>query len=239
MMNDELNPQDTHVSADPTQRLSSLSAVPKGARTFNARYSVFIRRARIILPLAALSIIAIVFTWNMMGKDAIAPRPAETKDGQSITKNELLNPRFDSVDADGQPYSITAAKAVQGENDDKVILLEKPLADLTTKGGSWLAIDADNGAYNQQSQHLLLKGNVNLYHDQGYNLKTAELDVDMDKEYAWSNKAVQAQGPMGLLDAQGLKADAKAKTLIFNGPAKLVLFDVGTTNFKAQGAVQE
>ncbi len=207
-----------------SQRLNRLSAHAQKERGFNFRYSLFIRRMRVVLPLAALCIIAILFSWNMLKQDAIIPQKPETKDGQDVTKNELLDPRFDSVDQKNQPYSITAEKAVQAENDNQMILLEKPLADLTLNNGNWIAVEAQQGAYNQETQRLLLKGDVNLYHDTGYNLKMAELDVDVDQEKAWTETIVQGQGPMGLLDAKGMQADSKAGTLVFKGPAKLVLY---------------
>jgi lipopolysaccharide export system protein LptC len=206
------------------KRLHRLSGHAREKRGFNTKHSRFIKRMRVAMPLAALCIIAVLFSWNVLNKETLVPKLKESKNSQSITKNELLSPRFDSVDAKNQPYSITAKKATQNENDDKLILLEAPLADMTLKSGRWLAIEAEQGAYDQTSQHLLLKGNVNLYHDEGYLMQTAELDVDMDKELAWSNTTVKGQGPMGLLDATGLKADSKAGTLFFKGPAKLVLF---------------
>jgi lipopolysaccharide export system protein LptC len=212
------------LKADP-QRLHRLSAHANKERGFNLQYSRFIRRMRIVLPFAALCIIAILFSWNMLRTDSIVPKKPETKDGQDIAKNELLDPRFDSVDDKNQPYSITAKKAVQGDKDSKVILLDQPLADLSLNSGNWLAAKAEQGAYNQDSQRLLLKGNVTLYHDDGYSMQMAELDVDLDKQTAWTQTVVQGQGPMGLLDAKGMQADSKTGTLIFKGPAKLVLYE--------------
>ena len=77
-----------------------------------------------------------------MPREKISPRlPAET--------NWLIR-KFQSEDSDNQPYTITADKATQNsENMDK-ILLDKPVADISLKGGNWVALKAKQGAYNQK-----------------------------------------------------------------------------------------
>ena len=208
-----------------TDRLSSLSAAPRSSRTLNTRYSSFIRSMRIALPLSALAIVAVLFSWNMMKPDQVIPVKDE-KTAAAIGKNELLDPRFDSVDDKNQPYTITAARALQGEKDG-MMLLDKPMADIVLNNGNWLAIQSDQGAYRQESQRLILKSNVELFHDEGYTMKTQELDVDLEAGTARSDVVVNAHGPLGTLNANGLQADSKTETLIFTGPAKLVLYDTG------------
>lgn len=206
-------------------RLRSLSRGPVRARSLNTRYSAFIRSMRIVLPLFALGIIAALFSWNTLQPDQIAPIAAE-KAAPTIGKNELLNPRFDSVDDKNQPYTITAERALQGENDG-LMVLDNPMADVALNSGNWMAIKSEQGAFRQESQRLLLKSNVELFHDDGYTMKTQELDVDLEAGTARSDVKVDAHGPMGTIEASGLQADSKAETLIFTGPATLVLYDAG------------
>ena len=223
-MNDTSPPEEPR-PVDENLKLSSLSAGPRQSRKLNTGYSSFIRSMRIVLPLFALAIVAVMFSWNMMKADQVIPVKDE-KAAQTIGKNELLNPHFDSVDDKNQPYTITAERALQGEKDG-MMLLDKPMADIVLNNGNWLAIQSDQGAYRQQSQRLLLKSNVELFHDEGYTMETQELDVDLNAGTAQSDVDVHAHGPMGKVNASGLKADSKAETLIFTGPAKLVLYDTG------------
>lgn len=209
------------------ERLSRLSRQAGETRQQNTGHTKFIRSMRIILPLIALSIVAVMFTWNTLQENDIAPPPpADGQPTPRIGKNELISPRFESLDEKNQPYTITATRAVQ-DTDDELLLLDEPMADITLKSGTWLAINARQGAYRQQSQRLLLKDNVTMYHDAGYSVKTQELDVDLKDGTAQTDVTVQGYGPGGTLDAAGLRADQKAGTLILTGPAKVVIYDTG------------
>ncbi|MCB9983770.1 MAG: LPS export ABC transporter periplasmic protein LptC [Rhodospirillales bacterium] len=190
------------------------------------RHSAFIRRMRIALPLIALAITAIVFSWNFLSPDDIAPAKPQAQSARTIGKNELLNPQFESIDDKGQPYTITATRALQ-DTDDALMLLEEPMADILLKNGNWLALSARQGAYRQETQRLLLKDNVTLFHDAGYKVKTQELDADMNTGTAQTDTGISGHGPLGTLDAKGMRADSQKQTLIFTGPARLVIYDAG------------
>lgn len=176
----------------------------------------------------ALGIVAALFSWNSVRRDTIVPVQEKNPEAKDVGRNELLAPRFESLDDKGQPYTITAKRAVQGEGDEDLILLEEPMADMLLSGGNWVAAQSERGAFSQKSQRLLLKGSVTLYHDQGYTMEMPELDVDLHAGTAWTNTDVRGHGPAGTLDAKGLKAESKAGKLIFNGPARLVLYDTGS-----------
>lgn len=154
----------------------------------------------------------------------LAPVKIEEKKTASMSKNELVNPEFESVDSKNQPFTITANRAVQ-DAADELMLLEEPLADIVLNSGNWVAIQSRQGAYRQESQRLLLKDNVTLFHDDGYTARTEELNVDMKDGKAQTDLKVSAFGPAGELDASGMQADTKDDVLIFTGPAKLVIYD--------------
>ena len=215
---DFLNKRAEHV--DRQERLSA-ARDPRQA-DYNPKHSLFIRRMRLILPIIAAIIMTVVFAWSNMSDENIIPAESP-KAPKTIGKNELLNPRFESVDEKAQPYTITADRAQQGSDNEDLIILEKPLADILLNSGNWLAVKSQQGAFLQETQRLLLKGDVEMFHDQGYQMQMTELHVDLDKNTAWSETDVYGQGPAGTLNAKGLKADNIKGNLIFTGPAKLVL----------------
>jgi lipopolysaccharide export system protein LptC len=188
-----------------------------------AGYSRFVKVMRIVLPLAALAIFGVMVAWPELDKKVNSqPQPVEVT--AENVKNELVNPRFEGVDNNQRPYTITAARAVQSEDDPNIVDLEMPVADMTLKGGQWLAAEAKEGLYDQNDRKLELEGNVFLFYDEGYELTTSRLFVDLRARKVWSEESVQGKGPKGLLEAKGLKADATENTLYLQGPAKLVLF---------------
>lgn len=203
----------------------------KAGRPYNERYSKAIRWLRLILPVIALGIAAVVFTWsNMETKTKIL---TEAQAPKSIGKNELLNPKFESTDEKKQPYTITAKRALQGETNEDLVILEEPLGDMLLSSGNWVAIQADQGAFRQDNKRLFLKGSVKLFHDDGYQMTMPELYIDMENNTAWSDHPVQAQGPAGTINATGLKANSESGHLIFSGPAKAVL--TGNTEILPNG----
>ncbi|MCC7305310.1 MAG: LPS export ABC transporter periplasmic protein LptC [Alphaproteobacteria bacterium] len=208
----------------PADRLDLLVA-RRGARdvaTFNPFYSRFVRWMRLLLPLVALAIVAVVFTWSESPREYLPP-PGEKMPQQTVGKNELLNPRFESTDSEGQPFTVTAKRAVQGEKNEKLVILEEPVGGLELKDKHKVEIRAHEGAFEQESRRLVLRGEVRLTHDLGYDFVTPELHLDIGQGTAWSDKDVTGGGPDGTLAAKGLKGDNVKGVLVFLGPAKLTL----------------
>lgn len=205
------------------ERRERLARPPKERKSFNQSYSKFVRWMRLVLPLAALIIVAILFTWTGTEEDIAIPIQEQAAEQKNIGKNELVNPRFESMDENKQPYTVTAHRAVQDETDEKLVILEQPVADMLLNSGNWVAVEADKGAYHQDTQKLLLEGHVKLFHDKGYQMETQKLHVDVEQNMAWSDDDVYGQGPAGTLNAKGMKANNATGRLVFTGPARLVL----------------
>lgn len=205
------------------ERRARLANLTQSTSTYNPAYSTFIRRAKLILPIIALCITAIIFTWNTLGNDNIIPAKDKATLAQSIGQNELLSPRFESTDEKKQPYTITASRAVQPDANEDLILLEKPVGDMLLNNGNAVSIEAVHGVFKQKAQHLLLKEDVRLFHDQGYQMKTQILNIDLDKSTAWSDQKIYAQGPKGTLESEGLNGNLSSETLVFTGPIKLII----------------
>lgn len=220
----------TETSQDKQKsRKERLGLGPVVRHAYNPKYSNLIRRLRMILPLVALSIAAAVFAWSYTENLKIITREEIAPAARTIGKNELLNPRFESRDKKDQPFTITAKRALQGESNDDLVILESPVADMMLTSGNWIAIEALQGAYRQDNQRLLLSGAVKLFHDKGYYMNMEKLHVDIKKQTAWSDVDVYGQGPEGTLEAKGMNGDAESDILVFKGPARLVLNMKGET----------
>jgi lipopolysaccharide export system protein LptC len=193
------------------------------------RYSRIVKKLRLILPILAAILIVVVFVLagpddaaQIMDADKVLP-------GGEAGQNELVTPRFESQDGDAQPYSVTATRAFQKQGAN-VIELEKPVADMTLKDNTWLALKANDGEYNQENQKIHLKGNVRLFHDEGYELVTDAVDIDIKNQTAQSDQPVRGHGPVGRIKASGFEAQSSADLLRFKGPAKLTVYSEGESN---------
>jgi lipopolysaccharide export system protein LptC len=207
-------------------RLKHLAAPTKPQRV-NRGYSKFVRRMRLILPMTAVAIAGLVMTWSQVENTVQAVPKKEEVVPESAGRNELINPKFESLDDSQNPYSITAARAVQSATDPDSINLENPQAEMTLESGAKLTGAATSGAYNQKAEKLALDGGVKLTYPD-YVLTTEKMLVDMSVKGAWADTPVHINGAAGTLDSSGLHADMSANQLIFTGPVKLILNDAGS-----------
>lgn len=215
----------TSLSISARERLERLSRRDGGDYDLNPAYSRRIRKLRIFLPLIAAIAITVTFVWSSIDSEDIIS--AENQKIPQLARNELLNPSFESRDEKGQPYKITATHATQDPDNEKLVYLTKPFADIILNEGNRLALKADQGEYTQDQRQLLLHGNVQLSDDEGYELTTKQLHIDLMESRAQTDTAVQVQGPAGLLRAAGLRGSTKENHLVFTGPAKLILTGIG------------
>lgn len=189
------------------------------SRRVSASYSRFVGLMKYLLPLVALAIIALVALWPELHEEpgpAIAPRT-----GQEA--GQMLSPRFVSVDNARQPYSIVARAASQSPVAPSVVDLDRPEAELTRSDGTWLALIADRGSYDREAERIDLQGRVNLFRDDGSELLTDRAQVDLKAGVAWGDLPVQAQGPFGLLTAEGFRFADEGRTVVFLGQSSLLL----------------
>lgn len=227
---DPLFDEDGH-DAQPTGRLSSFihsdeDALENTMRSI--RRSTAVKKLRLILPIVAGLIITVMFVWADM-ENVAPPQRKEKVAPQSVGRNELINPRFESEDTSQQPYTITAAKAFQQSENLNLVLLDKPVADISLKDKSWLAIEADKGEFEQVKQTLVLQDNVKLFHDKGYEMTLDRVDMNIVEETATSTSPVSGHGPVGTIKAAGLVANGKTGVLSFTGPATLILNQSSST----------
>ncbi|MGH1456092.1 MAG: LPS export ABC transporter periplasmic protein LptC [Alphaproteobacteria bacterium] len=190
-------------------------------------YTRFVRAMRFALPLAAIGVVVVLYFRSGVEETAIIPLAereiAQDIKEQRISKNELMNPKFESMDKKSQPYEITADRAVQGESNKDLIMLERPIGRMTMQDGDVIKVTSQTGAYRQDTERFFLEGDVFLEHVQGYTLETAEAHIDMKQNFAWSEKDVHASGPDLSIDAKGIQANGQTGEIVFQGPAKLIL----------------
>lgn len=212
--------QNSDVSAR-MERLSRREQVSGSTR----KYSNFVRIMRLALPLAAMVVVAILFLRPGVEDASIIPLDTKTPriEQENISRNELVNPKFESRDKKNNPYKITAERAIQGESNKDLIMLEHPVGVMTLDGGVKVHIVSDTGAYRQDTERFFLQGAVFLEHEEGYSLSSDEAHVDLRGNLAWSEKDVRAQTPDLSIEAKGVHANGKTGQVIFTGPAKLTL----------------
>jgi lipopolysaccharide export system protein LptC len=212
-------------SLQQNKRLSDLHVSKDQVVQVKKGYSWFVKLMRVFLPLIALGLILFAITLPQMKEElVIVPKEEIVQQAPSqIGENELLNPNFETVDSNQNPVKVTAARALHNQENPNLIKLDNPRADLKMNDGSNIIIQAQNGSYEQKSEKLYLRDSVTITHESGYQLKAQELRIDLKSREAFSDKAVEINGPAATISAVGLKGNITDGTLIFNGPTTLTL----------------
>jgi len=190
----------------------------QGAGASSASYSRFVGRMRKVLPVLVCLILAVLFFW---------PGITARFFGQALVKNvpnlmvEKLN--LTGVDPKNRPYSLTADRALQSGNVHNIVKLEKPEGEITLDKNGWLMGRALEGELDQGNRSLVLNGEVELFHNQGYRFLTDQMNVDMRSNTAWGDKSVLFQGDFGEIRGEGFRLEKGGDLIVFKGPASAKL----------------
>ena len=180
-------------------------------------YTYFIRMMRIVLPVLTVAAIALVIAWPSLRNDKPSVLPADPGGPQ------MLNSRYSGVDQQNRPYTITADSAIQSSRTADTVDMVNPVAEMALEDGSWIALKANSGHYNQKEGKLVLDGNVELFHSLGYQATTEQAFADVNAGTAWGDRPVSGHGPGGQVDALGFRIFDRGNTIVFTGDPKLIL----------------
>lgn len=214
-------PQKLPVTHRPPGRRSFGDGRLAAARTTLPRRRWLVGLAKRVLPLVALALLGVVALYPELNGSAERSRISYRRVEVTPAGGQLTEARYQGVDDAGRPFTVTASKVRQAgpERTD----LEAPKADMALPSGAWMMVEAHRGVYEQKANRLDLSGDVTLYRDDGTVLQTDSVSVDMRQSAAAGTEMVHAEGPFGVLDAQGFTITDRGTVILFIGPARVVL----------------
>jgi lipopolysaccharide export system protein LptC len=197
---------------------------PTRLQLADRRYSRFVYRAKLGLPVAAVALLLLVVAWPRLEATFESVRFALPRlDLSEARELHMVKARFTGIDRENRPFVVTAEVARQQPKLDGLITLEQPKGDLTTASGNWLELSSDTGLYQTQPQLLDLFGNVALFQDKGNEFHSSSAHLNMDAGTAEGDDPITGQGPFGNVAAQGFRILDHGATMIFTGHATLNL----------------
>ena len=142
------------------------------------------------------------------------------------SKPQVLNPRLQGMDSEQRPFQITADLGARSQNEggEKIYDLTNPKADIFLKDGTWVALNANDGRFESNTNILHVSGNVNLFHDEGYEFQTSTARINMNDSTLSGDDHVDGQGPLGILKSEGFRVLESGERILFLGPATLIAF---------------
>ena len=193
------------------------------------RYSRFVGLLKVVLPALAVVLLGLVIAWpRLTSTDDRFQLSFSALSPSSVESLSMVNARFFGINKRNQPFTVTADVATEDEPASGIIVLDQPKADFVTPSGHGVYIEARRGFYYQKQQLLDLEGEVNLFHDQGYELHTEKARVDLVQATAEGAVPVIGQGPQGRIDGQGFKILEKGAQVVVTGKSMLNLKGAGS-----------
>ena len=200
-------------------RRFSFSAQP---RRVDAAPSRLVRGLKLVLPTVAAGLVTLLIAWPQL-QEATSEAGRVKTPTEETSNLRMRNARFLGSDAKDRPFSVSAATTRQAEGDVNRLELEKPQADITLTNGAWVALVADRGLFDRRANTLSLSGNVELFHDEGYQVRTDEVRVDLKEGLATGDAPVVAQGPAGILSGAGFRVEQAGERILVTGRSHLQL----------------
>ena len=189
------------------------------------RYSHFVVVMKVLLPAAAAALLLLLAAWpqfdptnDRLGLD-LSDLSIEQPDNLS-----MLNVRFSGFDRKNQPFVVTADVASQSPEDENLVTLELPKADLTMEDGTWIALTAREGRYDRRDETLMLVGQVSFYHDRGIELHSDSALIDLKAGRASGDDPVTGHGFFGKIEAEGFEMDESGARILFTGRSRLLIY---------------
>jgi lipopolysaccharide export system protein LptC len=192
------------------------------------RYSRLVGWAKFLLPSAAGLLLLILAAWPYLSSGVERLRSLFPKlDIAQIRDLRMISPRYNGVDKEQRPFTVTADSARQNGigngNGDDLVALEGPKADLLTKEGNWMVVTGDTGIYQPETHFLDLFGHVTMFHKNGYVFRTTSARVDLDSGTAEGHEAITGEGPSGTVEGEGFRILQRGDTVVFTGKSHLLL----------------
>ena len=177
---------------------------------YRSGYSRFVLLAKYALPVVAGVVMMLVVVWP-----ELKSKPEKFAIGLSDVKIET---------AGGQRVINARFTVVQTGSEETGVELAQPKADVTLAGDSWAAIAAPKGIFQRDEKILDLSGGVDLFHDDGYEFRTAEARLNFGMSAASSGSPIRGQGPFGTIEAEGFRVLGTGDSIFFTGKSRLLVY---------------
>jgi lipopolysaccharide export system protein LptC len=188
------------------------------------RYSRFVVLMKRVLALGAFLIIAAVLAFFFVQRMPRQLQMSYERMGQVKNDLTMMKPRLAGSDSKGNPYVITADRAVQDIRNPKRAVLQNLEADLTLDKANWINARAKSGLVDMTTGQLELYDGIDVFTANGYELHSNSASANIKQSMIHGHETVTGQGPDGTLRADEFHADRETDVLTLSGHVQMTLF---------------
>jgi lipopolysaccharide export system protein LptC len=208
-------------TTEPHRDDADRHAAARRARAVASGHSRTVRWLRILLPSAALLIVAglagAAFLPSLIGPGIDIGSVGVSTDGIV-----MANPRLSGREGD-RAYDVTAARAVQNLANPKLVELEGIVARITLPGENWIRLEAARGLYDSEAETLKLTEGITVASRDGEDATLASADIDLKTGAATSADPVAIDSPRGSIRAGGAVVGNDGGAIVFNNGVSLTI----------------
>lgn len=244
---------ETDAASPPAPPPTHTAPVPAQLRRLTQPRGRSLRRRRAPVTLMKIALPTVVFVtlgylgyWWMESRDSVVEPtvvqgvgPDNPANKAEVTVSDL---KYDGKDDQGRPFSVTAEAASHADGDERHISMTKPLADIIMSSGAYVAVTAQEGVLDRDSDIVTLSGDVTLFHDNGLSFQTDSATIDLQAKTAEGNAPVEGQNGDGELFSEGFRVKDDGDTIEFTGKAYMKIYPKQKTQESGapvQGQVEE
>ena len=143
------------------------------------------------------------------------------------TKVVMAKPRLAGFRSDGQPYMLTAERALQDLKHPTIAELEHLVGDMGTAAGGSTRLTADAGVYDTVAQRMRMTGDVKI-DSARFTVRLRSVDIDFKSGVYQSDEPVEVRMGSGTtVAADRATAKDNGQQLIFEGRVRTTVIPQG------------
>ena len=181
-----------------------------------SRHDRLIRTLKIALP-SAVGVIGAIFLMLPLTNDQEVSFILDKKDvGRAEERMRIETARYTGTDDKGQPFALSADRAIQQSSDVPIVDITGVLARLGLARGP-ATIQALQGRYDLDKQQVNVTGPVRVSGPEGEQLLTRDVLVDLKSRQVRSTGRIAGRMPVGSFEAASMSADLGTRQVALNG----------------------
>lgn len=211
------------------------------------RYTRFVAIMKRALLLAAGALLLAVLAYSLQPRDVSHFAMTFERMGRIANDLTMLAPRLTGSDSEGNPFVVTADRAIQDPKNIHRARLFNVEADISGKDGAWYNMRAPRGYLDSDAQKLWLVGKLAMFSAAGYELHTDAAFIDLApscdpvtgkgpapkprrpaprcaKTTIRGDRVVTGQGPLGTLRADRFRISKGSRRLYLEGNVRTRLY---------------
>ncbi|MGI4879713.1 MAG: LPS export ABC transporter periplasmic protein LptC [Janthinobacterium lividum] len=183
-------------------------------------WDIFVTVVKVALPVLAVLLLATIVVLPLLQAQEFSFLLSKDKVAMSKERLRTDTAVYRGQTANGQPFVIRAAGAVQKSSAVPVVELNKLSADVKLDDGP-ARVTAPSGRYEIDHDLLVIAGPVDFNSAAGYTLDGAEVRVSLLDRTVVTDQPVTGKLPLGTFRANNLRADLGGKRLQLGGGTHL------------------